>query len=225
MDDNELVRLAKDGSVDAFESLVARYHVADAVARAQLRWYVAAALVTVVGFVSYLAGILLLEPASTLGELVVTLLFLALALPPVAIVIAIQRYRLYDIDTILSRALVYGGLTAILAGLYTASIRLFNSLFAAITGENSDLALVLTTLLLATTFTPIKGRLERVVEARRQSHPGSANALAPLLDNPSFVALIDRRIEAALDHRWPTTTSAAQVDPPLATSTTVDEPS
>ncbi|HVQ23351.1 MAG TPA: hypothetical protein VMT36_08760, partial [Candidatus Saccharimonadia bacterium] len=81
--------------------------------------------------------------------------------------VAILRYRLYDIETIIGRTLVYGGLTAILAGLYTAAIRLFNSLFSTVTGERSDLALVLTTLVLATTFTPIKAWLELRVAARR----------------------------------------------------------
>jgi hypothetical protein len=211
------------GSVFAGASLVARYRVADAIARLQLRWYVAAALVTVVGFVSYLGAILFLEPGSALGELVVILFFLALGLPPVAVMIAILRYRLYDIDSILSRAVVYGGLTAILAGLYAASIRLFNSVFTAITGENSDLALVLTTLLLATTFTPIKGRLERIVEARLKPHPGSDTAPAPLLDDPSFIALIDRRIEAAFDRRLPSEL-AARPDLPPASSPSLDEP-
>jgi hypothetical protein len=88
------------------------------------------------------------------------------ALPPVAIVVAISRYRLFDIDAILSRTFVFGALTAILAGVYTASIRLFNSLFTALTGEASDAALVITTLVIAASFTPIRRRLEAVVERR-----------------------------------------------------------
>jgi hypothetical protein len=83
-----------------------------------------------------------------------------------AIGIAILRYRLYDIDVIVDRAFVYGALTAILAGLYAASVRLFQALFTGVTGESSDAALVLTTLVLATSFTPIKRRLETIVERR-----------------------------------------------------------
>jgi hypothetical protein len=88
---------------------------------------------------------------------------------PLAAAVGILRYGLFDIDQILSQAFVYGALSAILAGLYTASIRLFNWLFASVTGAESELALVLTTLLLATTFTPIKKRLEGVVERRYKS--------------------------------------------------------
>jgi hypothetical protein len=190
------------GSLFAGASLVARYRVADRVGRLQLRWYVAAVLLTVIGFLAYLGAILFLEDGSALGELLVTVFFLVLAIPPVAIVIAILRYRLYDIDSILSRAFVYGGLTAILAGLYAASIRLFNGLFTAVTGETSDLALVLTTLLLATTFTPLKGRLERFVDARLRPQPADEAVPNLPLDEPALIALVDRRVQVALDRRW-----------------------
>jgi hypothetical protein len=81
--------------------------------------------------------------------------------------VAILRYHLYEIETIIGRTLVYGSLTAILAGIYTAGIRLFNWLFVEMTGEDSDVALVVTTLVLATTFTPIKTWLEAKVKDRR----------------------------------------------------------
>ena len=87
---------------------------------------------------------------------------------PLAALVAILRYHLYEIETIIGRTLVYGSLTAILAGIYTAGIRLFNWLFVEMTGEDSDVALVVTTLVLATTFTPIKTWLEAKVKDRRQ---------------------------------------------------------
>ncbi len=92
--------------------------------------------------------------------------FLSLAMIPVALTIAILRYRLYDIDVIINRALVYGALTAILAGLYSASISLFQRVFQAITGQKSDAAIVLTTLILASAFTPIRTRLQTAVDRR-----------------------------------------------------------
>jgi hypothetical protein len=91
-------------------------------------------------------------------------------------VFAILRYRLYDIDRVISRTFVYGALTAILAGLYAASIKLFTSFFVDVTRQSSDTALVLTTLVLATTFTPIKGRLEGVAASWfRPAHPHQAS--------------------------------------------------
>ena len=92
--------------------------------------------------------------------------FLSLAIVPVALTIAILRHRLYDIDVIINRALVYGALTAILAGLYSASISLFQKLFQAVTGEKSDAAIVLTTLVLASAFTPVRTRLQTTVDRR-----------------------------------------------------------
>ena len=80
--------------------------------------------------------------------------------------IAVLRYRLYQIDLIINRALEYGALTATLAGLYSGSISLFQKVFMALTGERSDAAIVLTTLILASTFIPIKSRLQAIVDRR-----------------------------------------------------------
>jgi hypothetical protein len=95
-----------------------------------------------------------------------SLWWLTLSTIPVTLSIATLRYRLYDIDLIINRTLVYGALTAILAGLYSASISLFQKVFVALTGSKSDAAIVLTTLILASTFTPIKTRLQAVVDRR-----------------------------------------------------------
>jgi hypothetical protein len=95
-----------------------------------------------------------------------TLAYLAMLVLPLAFTFSILRYRLYDIDVILNRTLVYVPLTAILAGLYSASITLSQKLFIAATGQRSDAAIVLTTLVLASMFTPIKNFLQFIVDAR-----------------------------------------------------------
>jgi hypothetical protein len=106
----------------------------------------------------------------------VALSYIGLVAMPSAIGIAVLRYRLYGIDLIINRAFVYGAMTAILAGIYTASIRLFNALFVAFTGEESDAALVITTLLLATTFTPIRKYLEELAERHFKESPAEGSA-------------------------------------------------
>jgi hypothetical protein len=83
---------------------------------------------------------------------------------PIAIGIAITRYRLYDIDRLINRALVYGSLTAILAGVFTAAVGLAQRLFVAYTGQTSDAAIVLTTLVVATLYAPLRRRLEGIVD-------------------------------------------------------------
>jgi uncharacterized membrane protein len=189
--------------------LVARYLSAAGDLRVQIRWYITSGALLAVGYAANLLALLFLGPREPAGEAIETLTFVVVSLPPIAMTLAIVRYRLYDIDVILNRAFVYGVLTALLAGLYTASIRLFNFVFTEVTGDTSDLSLVLTTLLLATTFTPIKGRLERVA-ARwlRPATPGPAAdrveppaGAAPLLDDAAFTAALDARIDAALDRR------------------------
>ena len=87
------------------------------------------------------------------------------AVVPLALLIAILRYRLFDIDVVINRTLVYGPLTAILAGLFAALIRITQSLFVAVTGEKSDIAIVITTLVVTAAFHPVRMRLQKLVDA------------------------------------------------------------
>jgi hypothetical protein len=100
---------------------------------------------------------------------------LGLAGPLAGITVALFRHRLYDIDVLINRTFVYASLVAILAGLYAASIQLFKAIFVAVTGDESDAAIVITTLILATTFTPIKNRLEEIAR-RHFKEPAEAAA-------------------------------------------------
>ncbi len=83
---------------------------------------------------------------------------------PVALSVAIMRYRLLEADMLANQALVYGTLTAILAGAFTALIALSQRLFIGLTGERSDAALVLTTLIVASASAPIKARVQAFVD-------------------------------------------------------------
>jgi hypothetical protein len=85
---------------------------------------------------------------------------------PIAIGIAILRYRLYEIDTLINRTLVYGSLTAALVALYVGGIVVLQSLFVALTGEKSTLAVVASTLVIAALFTPFRRRIQSVVDRR-----------------------------------------------------------
>jgi len=82
---------------------------------------------------------------------------------PIAVGLAILRYRLWEVDSIVNHAFVYGLLTAILAGVFAAMIAFTQRLFLALTGEPSELAVVVTTLIVAATFTPLKTALEGFV--------------------------------------------------------------
>jgi hypothetical protein len=135
--------------VPAIWSLVVRYRQADRTGRLQLKWFAYAA--AVFGFVGAIFVVSLWSafgPGSTFGSLIWLAFCAASMFIPVAASIAILRYRLYEIDSIIGRTFVYAALTAILAGFYAAGIRAANWLFVEFTGESSDAALVLTTLVL-----------------------------------------------------------------------------
>jgi hypothetical protein len=85
---------------------------------------------------------------------------------PIAMGVAIFRYRLYEIDTLINRTLVYGSLTATLVALYFVGIVVLQSLFVVLIGEKSTLAVVASTLVIAALFTPFRRRIQSVVDRR-----------------------------------------------------------
>ena len=83
---------------------------------------------------------------------------------PIAFAVSILRYRLWDIDLVIKRALVYTALTAILAGLYSATIAFSQRVLVAFTGTTSDAAIVFTVLVVGSAFTPVKSGLQSIVD-------------------------------------------------------------
>jgi hypothetical protein len=85
---------------------------------------------------------------------------------PMAIGIAILRYRLYEIDLIINRTLVYGSLTAILVALYFVGIVVLQRVFVLLTGQKSTLAVVASTLVIAALFNPLRRRIQAFIDRR-----------------------------------------------------------
>ena len=85
---------------------------------------------------------------------------------PIAIGIAILRYRLYEIDLLINRTLVYGSLTAMLVALYFGGIVVLQRLFVLLTGQQSTLAVVASTLLIAALFNPLRRRIQSFIDRR-----------------------------------------------------------
>lgn len=84
---------------------------------------------------------------------------------PLAFTQAVMRHRLYDIDLIINRTLVYAPLTAILAGVFTASVTLLRGLFDNMIGGSSDAATILSSVIVVALLTPVRSRLQKTVDA------------------------------------------------------------
>jgi hypothetical protein len=141
----------------AAASLIVRYRRATGVERQQIRWPVYAMALA-------LTCLLLQDRLPpVLGDL---LLVLALGGLWGSIGIAILRHRLYDIDIIINRTLVYGALTATLVAIYFVAVVALQSLLRALTGQDSDLAIVASTLAVAVLFLPLRRRIQRLIDRR-----------------------------------------------------------
>ena len=137
-------------------SMILRLRRARGYERQQLKWFAYATVVAVVSFVGVAVS----------GQEPVIAAVFAFPLIPIAMGVAILRYRLYDIDIIINRTLVYGTLTATLAALYFGGIVLLQRVFVALTGEKSTLAVVASTLLIAALFTPLRRRIQSFIDRR-----------------------------------------------------------
>jgi hypothetical protein len=157
-------------------AMVVRRRRATTEERLQIRWFTFAGGTLVLAFVvdavsGWLPGLSAFTPF---------IIALAVTAIPTAVGIAILRYRLYEIDIIINRTVVYVTLTAVLAGLYTAAVALFQRTIVALTGESSDLAIVLTLFVLATVFTPVKNTLQSTADRylKPVARPATAGSTA-----------------------------------------------
>ena len=136
-------------------SLLVRFRRARGDERQQIKWFASAAALT-------LAWIIVAKQQS--GEIVALSGLLVIASIPVATGIAILRYRLYDIDRIINRTLVYGLLTVMLALIYFGGVTLTQSIFRVLTGQEQQpqLIIVASTLVIAALFNPLRHRIAGV---------------------------------------------------------------
>ena len=144
-------------------SLFVRFHRARGEERQQIKWFAYAATLTLI-WICVLEGI---PDWNRLFEAITGVLSLFVVPSiPIAAGIAIFRYRLYDIDRIINRTLVYGSLTATLAAVYLGGVVSLQYLFRVLTGQESQLAVVASTLTIAALFVSLRRRVQGFVDRR-----------------------------------------------------------
>jgi MFS family permease len=144
-------------------SMVVRLRRAQGVERAQLRWLVWSMAFIVVGFIIGLVGDSVF--ANGLNGVVWLPAIIAFSLPPLAVGVAVLRYRLYEIDRLVSRSIGWGVLTVILGGVFVGLVLGLQAILAPITGSNA-LAVAASTLLVFSLFQPVRRRVQAVVDRR-----------------------------------------------------------
>ena len=146
-------------------SLLMRRVYARGVERQQTKWFTYASAVAASGAIlQYIIS----EPLELvwLRGVAYALVLIGLVGIPISMGIAITRYRLYEIDILINRTLVYSSLTAMLIALYVGGILLLQSVFVVLTGEKSTLAVVASTLLIAALFNPLRQRIQSFIDRR-----------------------------------------------------------
>jgi hypothetical protein len=144
------------GIAGALAALVVRFRRSRGIERQQLKWFTyAAALAPLPGFVY--------ENAPDISELLLAVIY---PLVPVAIGIAMLRYRLYEIDRIINRTLVYGTLTVILGLIYAGAVLVLGQLFGGVGTDPPSWAVAGATLAVAALFQPARRRIQQAVDRR-----------------------------------------------------------
>jgi len=146
-------------------SVVVRFRRSRGVERLQMKWFVYVTVVLVGG--SILTSVIgVATGLRWLEQFSFALSMVALVGLPIAVGIAIFRYRLYDIDVVINRTLVYGPLTALLVLFYLGGVVSLQYVFRALTGQESQIAIVASTLLIAALFTPLRRRIQSFIDMR-----------------------------------------------------------
>lgn len=204
-----ILMLAIGGFVTAGIAQVQRYgRLTDATQRQQIKWYVFGVALAVSGIVLFQLPAIFIPAVRTPG--VPRLLFALLGVPafyfsvmmiPITLAFALLRYRLWEVDTVINRSLVYGTLTGALLLVYFVSVAVLQELLQAVTGQESNLAVVGSTLAIAVLFQPLRQRFQSAIDGRfyrrtvnfRQAFTEFAREVRTIIDLPELLrALVDR---------------------------------
>jgi hypothetical protein len=142
----------------------------DRTQRQQTKWVVFGVAVAIAGTLTtiFTVGAAVDLPPRDVGPRMLSMLLMDtfVLFIPLSIGVAVLRARLFDIDVVINRTLVYGSLTVMLVALYFGGIVVLQRVFVALTGQRSTLAVVASTLLIAALFNPLRRRIQRFIDRR-----------------------------------------------------------
>ncbi len=145
--------------------MISRLRRSRGIERQQLKWVAYAAALTATSFAaSFLSGSL--SDRRAVSDTFFLLGVVGFASLPVAAGVAILRHRLYDIDVLINRTLVYGALTVSLVLVYLGNVVLLQRIFVTLTAQGSQLAIVASTLAIAALFNPLRRRIQGFIDRR-----------------------------------------------------------
>jgi len=157
-------------------SQIFRYRHAEPLERQQVKWVMLALLFYILVFITMLLLINVVhvgDPSTSTPRtaLIASLLLLAIGnlayiVLPISMVLAMLRYRLWDVDIILRRTLVYSALTLTLGLVFLGTVTLLQRIFSAVSGQQSAVSVVISTLLIAALFSPLRRRIQNDIDRR-----------------------------------------------------------
>jgi hypothetical protein len=158
------VLLAPPVLIASLAALVARWRRSRGIERQQMKWLLYSGALPVTGFsLSFVLGAVVGE--GLLVDAVFVTAFASLMLIPASVAVAILRHRLYEIDRVISRTLVYAALTVVLGAAYAGLVLAGQAVFSAFAG-GGNLAIAVSTLVVAALFLPLRGRVQQLVDRR-----------------------------------------------------------
>jgi hypothetical protein len=201
-------------------SVLVRFRRARGVQRQQLKWFTYAIALFALLFVAYTLSTLVWGEwvPATASDVVFAVGY---GLIPIGAGIAILRYRLYDIDRIINRTLVYGLLTAILGGIYAGAILVLGQLFGGVTDDPPSWVIAGATLAVAAMFQPARRRVQRAVDRRfnraRYDAARTIEAFSVRLRDQIDLGTLTTELLAVVDHTVEPTTASLWLRPKATT--------
>jgi hypothetical protein len=194
----------------AVVSLVLRFRRSQGVERQQLKWFTYAGVL--------LFAWLVVDPVLPEVALLQLVSGLTIALVPVAAGLAVLRYRLYDIDRLINRTLVYGLLTALLGGVYAGAVLVLGQLFGGIGAEPPSWAVAGATLAVAALFRPARRRIQQAVDRRfnrrRYDAVKTVEAFSARLRQEIDLEALSAELLAVVNHTMQPTAVSLWLRPP-----------